>query len=272
IIEAAARFKPDLVIHVGDYLYRESPCPEGNKGCAGSPYGYGFDAWQADFFSPAEKLLAAVPWVFVRGNHEACFRAGKGWFRYLFPGPYRTCADYTQPYSVPISRDTQLIVFDSSAGASDGRYPAEFETVEKLAAAHPHNFFLSHHPILGFSEWHDKLYPGNVALQSAMKNFPEGTDAAFHGHVHLYEALDFESAYPATFVNGNSGTAPDEALPQKLPEGAEPFPGAIVKSLYSTANFGFMTLEKMHDGWLVTERDVYGKSVWSCRLRGRQCL
>ncbi len=270
IAAAAASFKPDLVIHVGDYLYRESPCQ--GAGCMGSPYGYGFDSWQADFFSPARALLASTPWVFVRGNHEACFRAGKGWFRYLFAGDYRACTDYTDPYSVPLSDDTQLIVFDSAAGASNGHYPAEFETVEKLARNFPHNFFLSHHPILGFSEWHEKLYPGNRALQSAMKHFPEETDAAFHGHVHLYEALDFKSDYPVTFVNGNSGTEPDEALPQKLPEGAEPFPDAIVKRFYSTADFGFMTLEKRADGWLVTERDIEGKAVFSCVLKGRQCL
>jgi hypothetical protein len=36
---AAAKLKPDLVIHVGDYLYRESACPAGNQGCAGSPWG-----------------------------------------------------------------------------------------------------------------------------------------------------------------------------------------------------------------------------------------
>ncbi|MGZ9086891.1 MAG: hypothetical protein ACXW3R_15460 [Rhodoplanes sp.] len=47
---AAAR-KPGLVIHVGDYLYRESPCPTGDIGCKGSPYGDNWATWQADFFS-----------------------------------------------------------------------------------------------------------------------------------------------------------------------------------------------------------------------------
>src|ERR1700741_4107213 len=39
LAQAAAKCKPDLVIHVGDYLYRETPCPAGNTGCAGTPYG-----------------------------------------------------------------------------------------------------------------------------------------------------------------------------------------------------------------------------------------
>jgi len=66
---AAAAKKPDLVIHVGDYHYRESACPGGNRKCSDSPWGYGWDAWAADFFAPARDLLAAAPWVFVRGNH-----------------------------------------------------------------------------------------------------------------------------------------------------------------------------------------------------------
>jgi hypothetical protein len=35
IADVVAQMKPDLVIHVGDYHYRETPCPAGNQGCAG---------------------------------------------------------------------------------------------------------------------------------------------------------------------------------------------------------------------------------------------
>jgi hypothetical protein len=36
---SVAAAKPDLVIHVGDYLYRESACPPRDSGCARSPHG-----------------------------------------------------------------------------------------------------------------------------------------------------------------------------------------------------------------------------------------
>ncbi len=78
IAARAASWHPQLVVHVGDYLYRENPCPAGNDSCAGSPWGYGWDAWKADLFAPAAPLLAAAPWVVVRGNHENCARAGQG--------------------------------------------------------------------------------------------------------------------------------------------------------------------------------------------------
>src|SRR5207249_3297062 len=53
IAAAAARLKPDLVLHVGDYHYRENACPARRPGCEGSPWGYGWDTWNADFFGPA---------------------------------------------------------------------------------------------------------------------------------------------------------------------------------------------------------------------------
>jgi Calcineurin-like phosphoesterase len=83
VAATAARFAPDLVIHIGDYHYRETACPPMIAGCRGSPWGYGWDAWEADLFVPAAPLLAAAPWIVVRGNHEECARAGQGWFRLL---------------------------------------------------------------------------------------------------------------------------------------------------------------------------------------------
>src|SRR5579862_3082554 len=63
VAKAALAAKPQLVIHVGDYLYREDPCPASEaRKCGGSPYGYKWDTWNVDFFHPAAKLLAAVPW------------------------------------------------------------------------------------------------------------------------------------------------------------------------------------------------------------------
>src|ERR1700749_4682749 len=104
IAQKAADLKPDLVIHVGDYLYRENACPADQAGCQGTPFGDNWPTWAADFFTPAQPLLAAAPWVFVRGNHEDCQRAGPGWTRLLAPAPYdpaNLCADHTPPYSVP---------------------------------------------------------------------------------------------------------------------------------------------------------------------------
>ena len=92
LAKAAAAQKPDLVLHLGDYLYRESPCPANFAGCAGSPYGDNWASWDADFFTPAAPLLAAAPWIVIRGNHEDCYRAGPGFLRLLGPTAYDPAA------------------------------------------------------------------------------------------------------------------------------------------------------------------------------------
>ena len=112
----AAAAHPDLMIHVGDYEYREDARPAGNPGCAGSPFGYGWDAWNADFFEPG--ALAAPRRRALdhgaRGNHEDCSRAGEGWFRFLDPAPMPTaCADLTGDYVVRLG-DFGLVVVDGA--------------------------------------------------------------------------------------------------------------------------------------------------------------
>ena len=85
---AIAALAPDLVVHVGDFHYREAGCRPFNKGCEGSPHGDVWPVWEEDFFKPARPLLKAAPFVMVRGNHEECERGGKGWSLALDPYPF----------------------------------------------------------------------------------------------------------------------------------------------------------------------------------------
>jgi hypothetical protein len=295
----AAALKPDLVIHVGDYHYRESPCPADMPGCAGSPWGFGYDAWQVDFFAPMRKLLAAAPWVFVRGNHESCFRAGQGWFRFLDSEPWseqRSCndakfdldADYSEPYAVSLGKrdDTQLIVFDSSHASNNPydaqspayrKYFAELQTVDRLAQQAPHSFFLSHHPVLAFSPYQSggKIVagPGNAGLQSVMRDlhpgrlFGPGIDVALHGHVHLFEMLSFDGGLPVALVLGNAGSSRAYPLVSPLPPGTTPAPGASVHEFVTSHEFGFASLERQGVDWLLTEWDLQGEPMFRCTLQ-----
>ena len=151
VSERAAARHPDLVIHVGDYLYRLSPCPAGNTACAG-PSGDNWPTWQADFFGPAAPLLDAAPWVMVRGNHEICRRGGEGWRHLIDPHPGElACSDFEAPYRVSAGGLT-LLVFDS-ANADDFKaepdkvplYAGQLRTL--LAAAPPHSWLLTHRPV-----------------------------------------------------------------------------------------------------------------------------
>jgi len=151
IAAAAAAQNPDLVLHVGDYAYRDNECPAGlGYNCGGSPWGFGWDTWEADLFAPGAPLLAAAPWVMTRGNHEQCNRAGQGWYRFLDTQPFDTadvhtcdnpayddpgtssssttadtsCTNYgvygncsgnwNNPFLVQINPSTQIVVFDTA--------------------------------------------------------------------------------------------------------------------------------------------------------------
>jgi hypothetical protein len=51
-VAAEAAASPGSGHHVGDYHYRENACPPGNA-AARAALGYGWDTWDADFFTPA---------------------------------------------------------------------------------------------------------------------------------------------------------------------------------------------------------------------------
>jgi hypothetical protein len=301
VADAAAATEPDLVIHVGDYHYREGPCPGGNAGCAGSPWGYGYDAWRADLFEPARKLLEAAPWIVVRGNHESCNRAGQGWWRFLDPRPVAPKQDcnqaanddignYSASYAVPLGRDsdTQFLVFDSSsvglapldpADLMYRNYRAELEGVFAAGARTPHNFFLSHHPVLGFAANPgnpQSPFPGNAGLQSVLQPlfgstlFPANVDAVIAGHNHLLEVVSFATPHPLQFITGNGGDWTDEPFPVPFPSGVQPAPGAVVADLVATTRFGYMTMERDGPGWVLKGFDVKGAPLTTCALSARK--
>lgn len=303
VAASAAAWKPDLVVHVGDFHYREDPCPADRPGCKGSPWGYGYDVWKADFFTPARALLEAAPWVMARGNHETCLRGGQGWWRYLDPHPMagRSCddpaqdaaADYTDPYAVPIGGDAQFIVFDSANTsykgfkAGDiriGKYADTWRKVEALSKRARHSIAVDHHPLYAFGAERNKdtgairLFPGDAGLVDTFgtldrRLLPAGIDVLLSGHVHLWEQLSFKPDFPTQFVAGFAGTAEDIVpLPASVPPGTQPAPGAEVDTMSSWIDgFGFMTMERTGaDTWQVIVHDRDGRTRNTCEIEGRR--
>lgn len=295
VLAQALALKPDLVVHVGDYHYRESPCPAGMALCADSPWGYGDDTWQADFFRPAQALLAAAPWVFVRGNHEACSRAAQGWLRYLAPdtGPARACApagsdvnegDFTAPYAVPLSPRSQLIVFDSSEiggrtlpkdSPAWARWRAQLDRVAELSRDRAQSLFVSHHPSLAFNpnpQGTPKATRSGLTplLQDAAPGrlFPPGVQATLHGHIHMHQALGFASNHPATLVIGNSGSAASGRVNAEAALQYELQPGARLETAEIHTDFGFSLLTATPEGWQLDAFNASGQPLASCVLAG----
>lgn len=236
---AAARTRPDLVIHVGDYHYREycaDPVRCRLVADKGLVVGYGWAGWDADFFTPAAPLLAAAPWVFARGNHENCDRAGEGWMRFLSPLSYQPCGahplkpagrsrldnNHTAPaYRVDLDDRLSLIVADN-AGHEDYRpataTPDDVAIFAQLLAilAAPdtrQRWLVSHRPI-----WYDLLGPAAQpnAFQVVLGDGrADNLQLAFGGHEHAFETIDFAadadpahypSGRPAQVIVGGGGT------------------------------------------------------------------
>ncbi len=304
IAASAAAWKPDLVVHVGDYHYRENPCPDGNAGCAGSPWGYGWDAWAADFFGPAAPLLAAAPIAPARGNHENCARAGQGWWRFLdghAPAAGQDCndpandhlGDASTPYAVDLGGGARLILMDLATASNkpladdDWRragFAATYAKVDALSRGARFVFAVNHHPILGLAAVREDggatLKPGNRAIQSVFgaispRQAPAGVDVLLAGHVHLWQQVSFAGAFPSQFITGFSGTQEDVVpIPAMLPPDTEAAPGARIAAFSSWVDgFGYMTMERTGGrSWRVLAHDKEGRVVNRCRIKGSKSV
>jgi hypothetical protein len=302
VAKTAAAWKPDLVLHVGDYHYRESECPAGMAGCAGSPWGYGLDAWRADFLDPAAPLLKAAPWAMVRGNHESCDRGGQGWQRFFDPYPLaanRTCDDpandatgnISDPYAIPLGDGAQIVIWDTAVAgntlfpASDPRwaaYLANARRIDVLAKAVPHTILANHHPVLAAAAFKDKqgqinVVPSNPSLVGELSEadqaiYPAGIDLLLSGHIHVWEQLSFGGRLPSQIVAGFSGTQEDTVLlPETLPADFKNSANATPDAFSSWVDgFGFMTMERTGTAdWKVEIHDLAGVIVNRCTIAGR---
>ena len=279
ISRSAAAWQPDLVLHVGDYFYRDSPCPTGNSACAGNPWGDTWAAAQADFFAPAEPLLSAAPWIFVRGNHEECQRTGNAWFRLLDPRPLpQECTDQTEPYIVPIGERT-LFVLDTTTAHDLRAAPetvAHFATQLAALAEHRPVWLLSHKPFWAFgtrgqAQGRDMLFRANPTLQAAVQQgLPDGIELVLSGHLHTTELLAFAQGEPHQFVVGNGGALLDPPLATEL-VGLD-IADRTVSQAETLTGFGYVTLERRKEGWTITPRDTAGLPR-PCRFRstGMSC-
>ncbi len=269
---AAARERPDLVIHVGDYLYRETPCPASSQAlCGGTPNGDNWESWNADFFTPAAKLLAAAPWAFSRGNHEDCNRSWRGWFYYLDPRPYSgTCERYSSPYTVTWGA-FELVMLDSASVTPNTLNQEQVPIYAKqLSAVHVASgaWLVDHHPFWGLrTDASDgKPAPVTPTLEAAWDSAaPQGISLALSGHIHLFELLSYEKSRPVQVVAGDGGTKLDESVRDGAVNGAS-IHGQTVLMGESEHLFGYTLFTRRGQSWSLTLRNRARHPVLHCGL------
>jgi predicted phosphodiesterase len=213
---------PDLIIHVGDYVYREK-C-ENPRICDKYPVkkwhlGKGYDSWKVDFLEPFSEVLKSAPWVFVRGNHENCNREWLGYKALLSPFAFSKCDEgddgsqlsknsTEKPYSFTIDKSS-FVVFDS-AGESDRKlrkldYETYAQWFEKYKDQLKNSWLLTHKPIYNLN------YNAQTSQRQALEKSKIDIPFILSGHVHLFEWVN---SNPLQMIVGNSGTKLDIFRPR----------------------------------------------------------
>jgi predicted phosphodiesterase len=285
VAKQVAASKPDLIIHVGDYIYREQPC-SGTRGCQGSPYnspGMRWETWEADFFKPGALMLEAAPLIFVRGDHEQCERAGAGFFRFLGPLRLRCCRDFTDPYAVNFP-GLQLVVMDTvqaedtslSPEVVHARYKEDFKKVANLIAGNA--WLLSHRPIWGLrpttkdgSEVETLNITVQNALQEAVGALPSQVQLVLTGHIHLAEVLSFTGERPPQMIAGIGGTKLMPDLTKEIVGTA--LDGELISHSTIDSTHGFiMFARRAHHAWEFILHNAVGEEVRVCRLASKSAI
>ena len=272
IMAAVAAQKPDLVIHVGDYVYRSMPCPP-PADCEGTSYGDRFQTWVEDWIDPAQQALSGAPVVFVRGNHENCGRGGKGWFRYFANGAFPAeCPALTEPWKASVG-GLDLIVFDASDGRAPESARAHFRKYRNMAEAmfarlSQQTWFLTHRPL-----WVDLVAFGNpidgddTQREAFAAMIPDEIKLIASGHIHAFQAIDLENG-PVQVISGNSGTWLDP-MPNGRLENIE-IAGSRARTVINDHGFGFVLMSRQEGGgWQMDAMDENGKPRRRCRLQDR---
>ncbi len=267
ISEQVAKLKPDLIVHVGDYLYRESVCPTFVQGCAG-PSGDNWDAWNADFFRPARRALAAAPWIFARGNHESCTRSFRGWFYYLDPRPFNgACSEYTEPYVAQSGRLRIAVLDTGSTKDVPHTEPAQIPIFAKqlTALSGRADWLVDHHPFWGYTSKGTGISPTDLTLGPAWAQAqPQGITLVLSGHVHLFEFLALENGRPNQVIAGDSGTQLDTGF--TVDRSGSSIAGARVEAGEVNLSFGLTELQRKGSGWRLTLRNAQGVAAIECEI------
>lgn len=231
VATAAASQAPDLILHLGDYYYREAPCKGSSAPCEVGPYGDREETWRADFFAPVGALLAKAPWVFGRGNHEDCLRGGYGWFYYFGEGP-AGCELVHRPAQIAF-KGWSLVSFDSAH--TDDRYAVDpvnkgwLALADTLGARKANGepiLLLTHEPgyFVCIDDKTRQPVPcreeGVVAVGGvrAIAEAARSTGARtilLSGHIHSFQVLDTPTL--TQVIVGTGGTAGDQMAQAFVP-------------------------------------------------------
>jgi hypothetical protein len=289
IMNSIEKEKADLVVHLGDYHYREV-C-QGDEKCQSfqDTLGYGYKAWAADFLNPSSAVLGKTPYVFLRGNHEDCNRAHEGYFKMLSPEGEDKCVE-AQPTRYTNFGNLLVVNYDNSAlenGPADEKSAGYIlmknnykKLIEELNSRPEQDVWLFvHKPFWGLSPRMANMAGKSEAVDKKpeisnpnMQKFfaelplPKKVKMIFSGHIHAVQLAT--GLHPTQMIIGESGTSLDyfdNETRKFIPEGYRVFP----------SDYGYVLMSKDANGkWTASIKSTQGETDFICQLNepGVPCL
>lgn len=314
--QSVAQERPDVTLVNGDFFYREAACPASAQALCGSspppvtglPFTDSAYGWIADTLLPMAPLLSVAPLVVTRGNHEACYRGGNGYFLLMDPraGTQDTCAPEataeglvaaatlpTPTYAIDLAvdrgRTLRLAVVDS-AGGSDTAVTAfapvqrdGYVAAARLTAAQPgrESWLYTHRPVYAyvttdFARPGVPFNPWSAMDQTAASFGLLGNyDLVFSSHLHLAQSVQFDGQ-PPQLVLGNAGTLLDPAVGYPLPAAGpvigpgQEYPAPSWAWVAPRFGYAMATPGASAGSWQLRMRDPEGRTFARCGLADRQ--
>lgn len=297
VMEKITAQKADAILYMGDFHYREDACLPGNQDkCGGSPWskdakGQHWKSWRDDWFNPARAALLTAPWVMLRGNHEDCTRAWRGFQLFMAQGPVGgasdACPEMLPSYKIGLQMDptsqVTLAVLDT---AMNGQQVLDANACQSWgqgvqgliadAAARPADHWLTlHHPVY---LWKDNtggqgVKPSAVPCDSSNMYFKAqnyvqnvmNTAAAkghatqgmiFTGHAHMWQwNKPSEAAYSHQMIVGHGGTLLHKAKNYGIPPGQIGIDNTSTTTVYANKQQSWTTMDIVF-GYQLMERVV----------------
>ena len=223
---------PFLVVHVGDYVYRDRDT---------------WELWREDFFEPGRPLLETAPWIMLRGNHESCTfpepNSARGWFLFFgfgHNGVTYTCSDpeamFLEPDTIDVADNLRLLLVDSADAYNATKEPGLLRV--KPAApkdgvrqgkegSKPAVWLITHIPPRGIAgpaekiaaKWPEEVNvgwkPESKTLQQAVAHMANDDSlqitTLISGDLHYFQKVEpgHGQSGPVQFVVGNGGVKRD---------------------------------------------------------------
>ena len=316
IAQSVADEHPDAVLFNGDFFYREAPCPAGSQALCGSspppvtglPFTDSAYGWIADTLLPMAPMLSAAPLIITRGNHEACYRGGNGFFLLFDPreGTQDTCAPVstaaglvaadtvpTPTYAIDLTvskgRTLRLAIVDSAGGADNA--VTAFAAVQRPAYVQAadltrprrgrESWLLTHRPLYGFitSQFAQPGVPfnpwGSMDQAAAADGLLGNYAMVFSSHMHIAQSVQLPGL-PGQLILGNAGTLLDPTTGYPLPTAG---PQISASQGYPAPSWGWVGVrfgyamaspQADSSSWRIMMKDPDGGTFARCGLANRE--